>query len=235
MGDQMRDAYDDGEVTRDGESVRVRLNMMDSMQRAVFDAYGHQPGYVRLTDAQAKLRREARDAMIRRVTTAWKRDAPPPEFTCPSCKGTGKDVDGDSPDGRCDECGGTGYIRGPNNLSSSLREDPGKYPDTDLKVDRIADARRAANDSYRKMCSRLESAWRMKDAEPDNSSSLAEWRRGTKPDDKPTESYSSVEARRAAQWNSWRAQLENAWRGRTDPSAATRTEERLERERGKYA
>src|SRR5262245_10645337 len=73
----MRHNVDDDETeVPDGGSVKVRMNMMDSMQRRVaFDAYAHQPGYVRLTDAQATMRREARDAMIKRAENAWRSDA----------------------------------------------------------------------------------------------------------------------------------------------------------------
>jgi hypothetical protein len=255
----MRDGYvdDDDSEVRDGQSVRVRLDMMDSMQRAVFDAYGHQPGYARLTDAQAKLRREARGGMIRRAQNAW-RDANPAQFTCPSCKGTGKDVDGDSPDGRCDECEGTGYIRGPNNLSSALREDPGKYPDTDLKVDArsIADARAKARASYDAMVTRISNAWRRDAGDPDAATELL-LRRHLKgdPDDdgapdpgdpmavmavmrRHLTERGGEEAQRERDraWNSYKDQLSQAWQqGRTDPRRAVEVERRLERERGKYA
>jgi hypothetical protein len=123
----------------DGGVVRSSVMLMDGVQRAVFDAYGarrkkppddddddgvrshegagdHRP---HLNDAQAAtMRREARDGMIRRATDAWRspqRDMNPAGgFTCPECHGTGIDPDGDSSDGRCDECGGSGYIETPN-------------------------------------------------------------------------------------------------------------------------
>jgi len=65
-------------------------------------------------------------------------DALPPQFPCPACHGTGKDPDADSklPGGRCDACGGTGYIDPPNDNSSHWREDPGPYPTGRLEVDR---------------------------------------------------------------------------------------------------
>src|SRR5262249_55824975 len=73
---------DDDDVVADGQSVKVRMDMMDSLQRRVFDAYGHQPHFARMTDAQATMRREARDAMIKRAENAWRtlsRDAAEPD------------------------------------------------------------------------------------------------------------------------------------------------------------
>jgi hypothetical protein len=76
--------------------------------------------------------------MIRRAERAWRtpqRDADQGQgFTCPECHGTGRDPDGDSPTGRCDACGGTGYIESPDRASSSQRHDPGRYPDATLRA-----------------------------------------------------------------------------------------------------
>jgi len=154
----MRRRSDDDDELRD-ESVRVHL--MDSRQ--------HQPGYrgYSLGDWETgavhdarKASRDARAEMIQRAQDAWdaKRRRKP-------------DDDDDNDDDETDPPGKIGQ--------SALS----------VKVDRksIADARRAANDSYREMCSRLQSA-------------------------------------RTASWNAYRANLENAWRGRTDPTAATRIE-----------
>jgi hypothetical protein len=214
------DEYTD--EVRDGEVVRVPMVIMDA----------HPTGRAAAARAAAKA---ARLTWVRSLSDAWRspqRDANPPgEFTCPSCKGTGKDVDGDSPDGRCDECEGTGYIRGPNNLSSALREDPGKYPDTDLKVDRksIADARKQATASWHAMCARLRDAWRTpsRDAgEPDASERLLRRHLGGGDDpDNDDNNGNNGQARRDAAWNSYKDQLSRAWeQGRTDPSAATAIE-----------
>jgi len=240
--DSYIDENDSDEVTRDGESVRVPMVIMDGRPTAAADA-----------------RRAAKAARVRWVqslTDAWRspqRDTPPPEFTCPSCKGTGEDVEGDSPDGRCDECEGTGYIRGPNNTSSSLREDPGKYPDTDLKVDRkrksggddddddepnnsrrrgaargtdarsIADARAHANASYHAMVRRLQDAWRTPShdgAEPDAGTQLLHRHlRGTEEDD-------NAAAAREKRYAAYKARLESAWRN--PAAAAKRNETQLE-------
>jgi hypothetical protein len=73
------DAYldDDDYVVRDGEHVRVPLYLCDATQRAVFDAYAHQPGYRTSDAAEARdARREAREARrawIEDMTTAWRR------------------------------------------------------------------------------------------------------------------------------------------------------------------
>jgi len=60
-----RDHLDlDDDIVADGESVRRPMLMMD-----------HRPGYARLTDAQVRARREARDAYVQKLQTAWRTDA----------------------------------------------------------------------------------------------------------------------------------------------------------------
>jgi hypothetical protein len=171
----IRIVSDDDVEVPDGHTVRVRMNMMDSLA-------GHRQGYVQLTGEQVRMRRESRDAYVRDLTSAWRgpqaRDANPPQFTCPECHGTGEDPDHDSPDGRCDYCGGVGYVRAPNNSSSRLGDPvlPERAPDTRLRVEArrkrrdddeepdtrrsreaTADARRAAYETY---CANLRDAWR---------------------------------------------------------------------------
>jgi len=71
---------DGEEVLEDGESIVVRMHMMDSVQRAVaarttvVDTVGHRPGNLALTDADADRQRRALlvDAYDRRVGDAWK-------------------------------------------------------------------------------------------------------------------------------------------------------------------
>jgi hypothetical protein len=57
---------DDDEIVADGQSVRVPVYLMDSVQRAIaFDARDHKPHFARAADAALERRRtEARDAMI---------------------------------------------------------------------------------------------------------------------------------------------------------------------------
>jgi hypothetical protein len=68
-------SQNDDDVVRDGQSVRVRLDMMDGVQRAV--AFDHQPHYARLTDAQLATRISARDAYVQRLSNAWRMDMNP--------------------------------------------------------------------------------------------------------------------------------------------------------------
>jgi hypothetical protein len=75
--------------------------------------------------------------------------------------------------------------------------------------------------------------------EPDNSSSLAEWREHSGgPDDEPDHDIGAVmrrhQRRRDAAWAQYRDNLQNAWeRPRSDPTAATRIEKERERWLGK--
>jgi len=229
---------DDGEV-RDGEVVRVPLHMMDAMQRAValhdFNARDHQPHYARLTDEQAKQRSQARDAYVRRLGNAWRDMNPGGGFTCPECHGTGRDPDGDSPDGRCDECGGTGHVEQPNNNSSAQRSDPGPSPDPNLRVGKdAATVRRLAYDAY---CQRLRDAWRGTEklgrpnfsdaAEPDAGNQLLGRHLSAEP-------VANARAARESSYEEYRRRLGNAWQqGRTDPGRASAIEQQREKWLGK--
>jgi hypothetical protein len=241
-----RDAYlDDDDMVPDGGSVRVPMLLTDS-RRFAFDAENHRPHYGRPTGAvhNARIvRTAARDAYLRRLTDAWRtmgRDANPPQFTCPECRGTGRDPDDDSPDGRCDECGGTGYIEPP--LNSARKEAHETFPlrrspDTSLRVDaRANDVRRTAYAEYVK---RIQDAWRQPvDAggEPDASTQLL---RGAPDPGDPsammrrhlrTESDDENQRRRDAAWAAYRDRLGSAWQqGRTDPNRATEIERQRQR------
>lgn len=69
---------DDDQIARDGQTIRVPLMLMDSVQKAVAsstvtnDGAGHRPGYAVITDAMVKDRLKLYDAYIARVTSAWK-------------------------------------------------------------------------------------------------------------------------------------------------------------------
>jgi hypothetical protein len=233
-----RDAYvdDDDVVRRDGESVRVPLHLMDGVQRAIagrtLDARAHQPHYARLTDEQAHARGAARAAWIRQLGDAWKRDATPPQFTCPECHGTGRDPDSDSPDGRCDECGGSGYIDPPTNAARKQQHETfpmRRSPDTSLRADAAA-ARRSAHDAY---CRRIQNAWRGTEvtsklviadaAEPDASVTLLGGHLSAEP-------AASAAALRESSYEEYKKRVANAWQqGRTDPGRASAIEQQRER------
>jgi hypothetical protein len=200
----------DTDIIADGGSVRVPLYLCDSVQRAVLDAYGRRTGYARLTDAaQVKMRREARDTMIKRAENAWRLDAR---------RKKNRDDDDDDDD-------------------DYNETDPDKIGQSALSVRTdarsISDARAAATASYHQMCARLRDAWRMQDApQPDNSSSSAEWRRHMASVPDPGD----PKVRRDKAYQDYTTNLSNAWmQGRTDPSRADEVEERLERERGRFA
>jgi hypothetical protein len=95
-------------------------------------------------------------------------------------------------------------------------------------------ARRLSNTAYREMVMKLQSAWRSPSrdaAEPDNSSSAEAMRRHLR-----AEEEDIAQARRDAAYKEYVRNLGAAWQqGRTDPSRAVEIEQRLERERGKYA
>jgi hypothetical protein len=78
---EMRDAYvdDDDVVIPDGGRVRVRMDMMDSMQRRIaqmFDARDHQPHFAEATDVAVRdartAARDARNEYVRNLTTAYR-------------------------------------------------------------------------------------------------------------------------------------------------------------------
>jgi hypothetical protein len=134
------DLDDDDSITdevQQGGSVRVPLYLCDeALQRAIggVNLADHQPGFRSLSDAERAVVRDARQQMIDRATSAWEkqRNANPPQFSCPRCRGTGVDpIDGDS----CAECDGVGSIPTPNILSSSQRRAGERYPDASLRLD----------------------------------------------------------------------------------------------------
>jgi hypothetical protein len=215
------DEEDNPDIVRDGESVRTSLVLMDN-------ARDHQPHYVghAAPHVSNDAARTERINWIRGLTDAWRGDANPPQFTCPECHGTGRDPDDDSKNSRCDMCGGSGSIRGPNRLSSFQRRDPGPYPDADLRLDSrsIADRKRAAYENY---CLRLVDAWKrpMDAAEPTNSSSPTEWRahrHDIEPDHDLEARLRGHQRARDDAWEDYKNRLGEQWRhGRTDPDRAT--------------
>jgi hypothetical protein len=75
--------------------------------------------------------------------------------------------------------------------------------------------------------------------EPDNSSSLAEWREHSGgPDDEPEHDLDAAMRRhqrtRDLAWSRFRDDLQNKWRTGADPTAATRIEKERERYLGKF-
>jgi hypothetical protein len=213
-----RDSYIDPDDDEVCDGVRVRLDLMDAdpVQRAIaLDARNHRPGFRRGSLDERTLVSDARDAMIKRAENAWRLDAR-------RKKNRDDDDDDDEPEGS----EGQYNEQDPKNIGQSALS---------VKVDarRVADARAAANDSYRRMCSRLESAWRMQDApQPDNSSSPAEWRRHMASVPDPGD----PKVRRDKAYQDYTTNLSNAWmQGRTDPSRATEIETERERYLGKFA
>jgi hypothetical protein len=81
---RQRDAYVDDDVVRDGESLKVPLYMMDSVQRAVAtdglrlhdgmgNPAGHKRGYVFGGNAEQRQRAaDAYDEWTRRLQNAWR-------------------------------------------------------------------------------------------------------------------------------------------------------------------
>jgi hypothetical protein len=209
-----RDAYldlDDYEVPP-GTTVRTPMLLQDSRRFA-----DHQPGYRGVTDAAV---RSQRARWIKQMTDAWRTDArrkPPPD-----------DDDDDDDD------------------------------EPDINNDRLRRSAADARGAYYQMVQKLRDAWRMSPGvaraersivgagprsmvversgktanggEPDAATQLL---RGPTPERRPAESHASIEARRTAQWNTYRANLENAWRGQTNPSAATAIEQQREKWLGK--
>jgi hypothetical protein len=225
------------EVIEDGQSVRVPLVLMDSLQRSVFehsrrlhtsglalDTRNHQPGYVYprvsspdIVDARQRAM-DARREMIERNSNAWK--SPIRDAACPMC---GHDPDDD------DDVNGTEDARRPTSL---------------------ADATAMRRQAYDAMVKRGEQAWRMgRDAaQPDQSSRPGELSSYLHP--VSPEEFTRAFNRRSTgvsagpggdQPDKERAYrervsaLENAWRtptGVANPSAATRVERQGEIWRG---
>lgn len=83
---QTYDDDDDVRVVRDGERIRVPLQMMDSVQRSIFDTFGpwryddaadplalHQSGPRFVDAAQQEVRDKAYDEYVEGLTTAWQK------------------------------------------------------------------------------------------------------------------------------------------------------------------
>jgi hypothetical protein len=144
-----RDDKDDDHIVPDGGSVRVRMQMMDALQRSVavgfgtFNARDHQPGYRTALDAgmpphvrDARARANAAyDAMCARLTNAWRTP--------------GRDADPDS-DG-----------------AARLRQHPG--------ADEVEAKRRAARQAY---VDQLTNAWRTPTGQGDPGCATAIERQG---------------------------------------------------------
>jgi hypothetical protein len=87
---------DGKEVIEDGERFVVNLLMMDSQQRAIagsvaFDAAGHRPGYVHLTDADARRRAEMYANYQRSLSDRW-REPPAQNSNAPANTATVEDA-----------------------------------------------------------------------------------------------------------------------------------------------
>ena len=90
----------------------------------------------------------------------------------------------------------------------------------------VRDARAASNAAYSAMVGRLQDAWRSpsRDAvsEPDEDDDNGNGNNNGNP-----------QARKDAAWNAYKASLENAWRGRTNPDSAGAIERQREQWLGK--
>jgi hypothetical protein len=76
MKHELLEDDDEDTMIPDGGRVKVPLYLCDATQRAIFDAYAHQPGY-RMSDAAAvrdarREAREARQAWIKQLNDAWR-------------------------------------------------------------------------------------------------------------------------------------------------------------------
>jgi hypothetical protein len=202
---------DDDDIVRDGETLRTRIFLTD---RVVLEDGG--PRFVRNVDARRKAK-------------------PPPDDD---------DDDDDDGDNTTD-----------NNTIDAADHRPGFRYATDATRAAVRDARQG-------MIDRATSAWRTpqqpqrttrsRDAEPDMGTSPDElaMRRhlfgpaglpaASDPDADPGvtmrghmgELFERSQRARDRAWGSYKDQLSNAWRGRTDPSRALTIERQLERTRG---
>lgn len=77
---------EDDDVVRDGQTIRVSLMMMDSMDPVqcavasnalVGDGVGHRPGSLALTDADRERRQQLHDAYERTLTSRWRNPLTP--------------------------------------------------------------------------------------------------------------------------------------------------------------
>jgi hypothetical protein len=223
------DAYvDDDFMVPDGGSVKVRMALMDSVQRRVaFDAANHQPGYRSVSDAAVRAAQDARNSArarwIREMGDAWRSPQkravdknPGGGLTCPRCHGAGK-IDGRE----CPRCDGEGFVE---DYPAGYEHEP-------------KDARSRA---YFQMVQRLQDAW--KDAaQPDQSSSNAEWRRHLRNVPDPgdpnammrrhlrTEPDDDAQARRDRAYADYCARVSQAWK-QNNPAARANSVERQRRQ-----
>ena len=137
----MRDEDDDGCEVKDGESVTVRLELMDATQRWVaakygaFDARDHQPHFGRPNDAVLDARKQARDAYVRRTCEAWR---------TAGCVQSKQDADPSEPDPNA-----------ANAVERQLERWQGRDP---VEVARDVERRRRA--VHAEFCNTLSNAWR---------------------------------------------------------------------------
>jgi hypothetical protein len=202
---------DDDDVMPDGHSLRVPMVMMDSAR-----------GHVGYTTDQLRMRKQARDEYIARMTDAWR---------SPSSH------DARSDNGElCPMCNGNGYLD-PDPDDDNDDDDSDRRRRTDARS--ISDARAMADASYRSMVRRTERAWQFRDAaelsaavdpgEPD----AAVMRRHLSGQREPD--LGELQRRRDASYDQYVARTSNAWKtGRTDPNAATAVEQQAESPRWRH-
>jgi hypothetical protein len=188
----------------DGQTIRTPLTLMDSMA-------GFRPGYVQVSDDYVAIRRAARDAYIRDLTSAWK---------------DGGRVRPDDEDN----------LRREADRRRSADFAP-RSRINDARQQEIADAARTA--SYLAMCDRLSNAWRTPTrdfAQPDQGSTPAELRRYQRGEAAAPVSGGNAPSPgdREKLYEARKRDLENAWRtlGVTNPNAATGIERQGEQWRG---
>jgi hypothetical protein len=158
----IRIVSDDDDEIPDGRSVRVPMVLMDSMA-------GHRPGYVQLTDEQVAMRREARDAMIRRAENAWR--------TRPACDAAEPDL-GSRPEEVMRR-----HLRGkPDDDGAPDRGDIRAVERRRL-TERGAEAQRERDAAWAQYKGRLSGAWRNPAAAAErNETQLEAWRKpGARP------------------------------------------------------
>src|SRR5262249_41959264 len=68
-GSHMR-YLDDDEILENGQTLKVPMSAMDAQQRHVAALF--RPGYVGLTDEQARIRQSARNEYIAKLSDAWR-------------------------------------------------------------------------------------------------------------------------------------------------------------------
>ena len=175
MTRRRRTEDDDDIIVPDGGSVRVRMPMMDSLQRSIaeFDAQrrvtvdyrDHRPGFVRVDspevrDARAKAL-QARREMIDRAASAWKslgRDAASVKVPGRNLENP-RDAANAEYDAMCRRL--TDAWRGPRHLGGHDAAQPdlgSRLSDIEETPDDNAQARR--DRAYQSYCDRIGSAWK---------------------------------------------------------------------------